>query len=102
MGSCCIVDELARTTTDAQVDVPLRRGGTITGGVTDADGNPVPGLELEAETSDPESCWARGTAITGDDGRYSIAGMPDEQLDVPPVAGDPGTSTGAVRIPVER
>lgn len=68
------------------IDATLAVGGTITGTVTDSSGNPIPNVNVNAQTADG---LGSGAASTGDDGTYSIQGLPagDYQVQFQPISG---------------
>jgi hypothetical protein len=61
-------------TTPVEIDLGLYNFGGVSGLVTDADGNPVPGVDVWLTTTgDDSSAWATGT---GDDGMYYFGDIP--------------------------
>lgn len=57
------------------IDAELAAAGSIAGTVTDAaSGQPLAGVEVEATSSE---AGATGSAVTGEDGSYTISGLPE-------------------------
>ena len=59
-----------------RVEVQLTPGATITGRVLDEAGNPVVGLAIEADAPDRRVIADESQAITGEDGRFELSGVP--------------------------
>jgi uncharacterized protein YjdB/protocatechuate 3,4-dioxygenase beta subunit len=74
-------------------NVTLQHGGTITGQVTDTDGNPVEGASINVW--DSETWDHHGSATTDEDGNYTITGLPAGTYDL---RATPPTGTYLVRV----
>jgi protocatechuate 3,4-dioxygenase beta subunit len=71
---------LAAGADDSGIDAQLTQGGAISGQVTDSQGDPLTGIEVDATTSDCSS--GVGSAITDSSGDYTIAGLTAGTYDV--------------------
>ncbi|MFA4836165.1 MAG: carboxypeptidase regulatory-like domain-containing protein, partial [Dehalococcoidia bacterium] len=56
------------------INFTLEQGGNITGVVRDAQGNPIPNVNISV--NDYQTNEGRGGAITGQDGSFTIGGLP--------------------------
>ena len=77
-----------------QKETPAEDGnGTITGTVSDSNGNPVEGVTVSTNNTE-------GTATTGADGTYTLSNVPIETLSV--TFSKEGYQTASVTVPASR